>query len=69
MALPVKDGLAVCAALPDSVPGICVVLVSVDDDPRGSSKAAPVRAAPFIRKQDLRPALLAGTWSDRRGAA
>jgi DNA-binding NarL/FixJ family response regulator len=64
--MPGMDGLELCRRLVDGFPRICVVLVSADDDLALRHAPDRCQAAAFIRKQDLRPALLRHTWERHR---
>jgi DNA-binding NarL/FixJ family response regulator len=62
VSMPGLDGFETTRRLHETDPGIVVVLVSADDDPVLQADAADSGAAGFIRKQDLRPAVLRAVW-------
>jgi CheY-like chemotaxis protein len=63
--LPGMGGLQTATVLRQRRPDLVVLLVSVNDE---STPAAPgpSRAIPFVRKADLRPAILRQVWEEHR---
>lgn len=61
--MPGMDGLEAARRLTESHPTSVVVLVSLDTFDDAATLAASCGAADFLRKQDLKPAVLRGLWS------
>jgi two-component system, NarL family, invasion response regulator UvrY len=61
--MPGMDGLEATRRLTESHPKCVVVLVSLDTFDDAGAVAASCGAADFLRKQELKPAVLRGLWS------
>ena len=62
--MPGMDGFETARRLTTSHPGSVVVLVSLEDLDKLSEEPTSCGAVAFVRKQDLRPTMLAGLWRD-----